>query len=131
MNLNIQCPICDSATPESQDRLRELARLGVARFMHLALKAGVSVTPEQQADILNGLLVWDTAGLPGECDFLVHEHANRALWYAAMQGDGDNRLADAAVAMPSWDANAWREGVWNCEAEHRIAERLARDAREV
>ena len=90
------CPLCNSASPESQARLREIASYGMARFMQLALKAGVNVSPEQQADIFASILDWDPAGAPGECDWMVHEHAMRALCYGAIV-TGDGRL-EAAMA---------------------------------
>lgn len=113
------CPLCYSASPESQARLRELASYGMARFMRMALAAGVSVTPEQQETIHTAVLDWDPAGVPGECDWLVHEHAMRALCYGAHL-TGDERLAEAVEAAPSWDSNWVDPSTFNIEAETRI-----------
>ncbi len=113
------CPLCNSASPESQARLREIASYGMARFMQLALKAGVNVSPEQQADIFASILDWDPAGAPGECDWMVHEHAMRALCYGAIV-TGDGRLEAAMATAPAWDANWNAPGTFNPDAEVRI-----------
>ena len=122
--MTIYCPICDSSSPASQERLREIALLGLARFLSVARKARVSITPEQQREILEALLTWDPAGLPGAVDWLVHEHADRAAHYAVVGLGADERLAEAATLMPPGDANAYSGPHWDCEAERRVAEQL-------
>lgn len=49
--MTIECPICDSRSAASQKRLREIARLGIARLLTVAHKAGVELTTEQQRQI--------------------------------------------------------------------------------
>jgi hypothetical protein len=122
--MTIYCPICDSNSPASQERLREIALLGLARFLSVAHEARVSITPDQQREILDALLTWDPAGLPGAVDWLVHEHADRAAHYAVIGLDANERLVEAATAMPHWDANAYSGPHWDCEAERRVAEQL-------
>ena len=77
--MNIWCPICDSESPESQERLREVARLGLVRFLVIARKAGVQVTMEEQVALYQALLDWDCVGMPTEVDWLIHEYADRAI----------------------------------------------------
>ena len=123
----IACPICDSSSTASQERLREIARLGIARLLTVASKAGVKLTTEQQRQIFEALLEWDPAGLPGAVDWLVHEHMDRGAHYAVIGLDVDQHLATVAESMPSWCANAGYaddECVWDCEAERRSAEQL-------
>lgn len=121
----VYCPLCNSSSPESQARLREVASYGMARFMHLALKAGVSVTPEQQADIFDALLTWEPYDAPAEVAFMVHEHAMRALIYAGLESVDDDRLEVAAAKAPAWNANWDAPGTFNTTAEVRIGERIA------
>ena len=74
--MKIWCRICDSESPESQERLREIARLGLARFLVIARKARVPVTMEQQRAIYSQrFYTWDCVGMPTEVDLLIHEYA--------------------------------------------------------
>jgi hypothetical protein len=124
--MTIYCPICDSTSRASEKRLREIARIGLARLLNVAREARVNITPEQQRDILEALLTWDPAGLPGPVDWLVHEHLDRAANFAVMALDVDERLLEALTSLPHWDANASGDPLqWDCEAECRIAEQLA------
>jgi len=122
--MTIYCPICDSNSLASQKRLREIACLGLARFLSIARKARVDITFKQQQEILEALLTWDSAGLPGEVDWLVHEHADRAVAFAVIGLDVDPRLSEAAASMQPWDANAYGGLQWDCDAERRVAEQL-------
>ena len=125
--MTIECPICDTRSAASQKRLREIARLGIARLLTVAHKAGVELTTEQQRQIFEVILEWDPAGLPGAVDWLVHEHMDRGAHYAVLGLYVDERLADVAESMPSWSANAGcnDDVVWDCKAERKIAEQLA------
>ncbi len=69
--MNIWCPVCDSESPESQERLREIARLGLVRFLAIARKARVHITLEQQRYIYTALLGWDCVGCPTDARFPV------------------------------------------------------------
>lgn len=123
--MTIHCPICTSNSPASQERLREVALLGLARFLNVAPRARVSITPDQQREILKALLTWDPAGLPGAVDWLIHEHVDRAAHFAVVGVGADERLVEAVSSMPPWDANAsFGPPQWDCEAERRVAEQL-------
>ncbi len=122
--MNIWCPICDSESPESQERLREVARLGLVRFLVIARKAGVQVTMEEQVALYQALLDWDCVGMPTEVDWLIHEYADRAMHYAILAFDLDPRLIAVKKSMPAWNANWNNPHAWNIPAEHRIADQL-------
>ena len=122
--MNIWCPICDSESPESQERLREIARLGLARFLVIARKARVHVTMAQQRAIYARILTWDCAGMPTEVDWLVHEYACRAACSRSFSPDVEKTLIAVMESMPAWNAN-WRgKLLWNVPAEQRIADQL-------
>jgi hypothetical protein len=120
----IWCPICTSSSPESQETLREIARIGLARFLVIARKADVDVTMEQQREIYEALLTWDPAGVPAEIDWLVHEHADRAGNYLIAAYDIDPLFDDMVACMPAWNANYYVKGSWNISEEQRIADEL-------
>ena len=122
--MKIWCRICDSESPESQERLREIARLGLVRFLVIARKARVQVTMEQQRAIYSALLYWDCVGMPTEVDLLIHEYADRAACSGSFSTDVEKRLIAVRESMPAWNAN-WRgKPSWNIPAEHRIADQL-------
>ena len=122
--MSIWCRVCESASPESQERLREIARLGLARFLVIARKARVQVTMEQQRAIYSALLYWDCVGMPTEVDLLIHEYADRAACSGSFSTDVEKRLIAVRESMPAWNAN-WRgKPSWNIPAEHRIADQL-------
>ena len=120
----IRCPICASSSPESQEHLREIARIGLARFLVSARKADVDVTMEQQREIYEALLTWDPAGVPAEIDWLVHEHADRAVHYLMVAYDIDPLFDDVMASVPAWNANYYVEDSWNIGEERRIADEL-------
>lgn len=122
--MNIWCPICTSSSPESQEHLREIARLGVARFLAIARKAGVDITMEQQRDIYEALLTWENTLVPGEVDWLVHEHAGRAIFCCDLSEDVEKELVAVMDSMPAWNANYYVEDSWNISEERRVADRL-------
>ena len=122
--MNVRCPICGSNSPESQEYLREIARLGLVRFLVIARKARVHVTMEQQRAIYATILTWDCAGMPTEVDWLVHEHAWRAACSQMFSPDVEKKLIAVLESMPAWNAN-WRgKLLWNVPAEQRIADQL-------
>lgn len=55
-HMTIECPICDPRSAASQKRLREIARLGIARLLTVAHKTGVELTTEQQRQIFEAIL---------------------------------------------------------------------------
>ena len=120
----IRCPICTSSSPDSQEHLREIARLGLARFLAIARKAGVDVTMEQRRGIYEALLTWDPAGVPAEVDWLVHEHAGRAIFCCDFSTDVEKELVALMASMPAWNANHFDKVVWNISEEQRIADEL-------
>lgn len=118
------CPVCESNSPESQERLRELARLSLARFLNIAREAGVTVTVDQQRDIYDALVTWNPGGVPAEGDWIVHEWTVRAAYVAVFSPDDAAKLISAMDAMPAWDANFHEPRTWNWSAEERIADQL-------
>ena len=124
MTTYLRCPICGSESPESWERLLELARIGVARFLGIAREARVVFSVEQQRDIFEALVSWDTVGLPGEADWLVHAHADRAVNYAVIGLDMDPTLLEVLASMPPWNANTYSEQPWNCPSEWRVEDEL-------
>ena len=122
--MKIFCPICESTTPESQERLKEIARIGLARFLSIAHNHGVAFAREQKRDICDALLTWNTYGVPGEVDWLVHEHAIRAACCAEASFDADSALVKAITSGPDWNANYYEQGIWDIEAENLQAQQL-------
>ena len=120
----IRCPICTSSSPESQEHLRNIARNGLVRFLGIARKAGLDITMEQQREIYEVLLTWDPAGVPAEVDWLVHEHADRAVHYLMAAYDVDPLFADVMASVPAWNANCFGKNVWDISEEQRIADEL-------
>lgn len=122
--MTISCPICESTTPESQERLKEVARIGLARFLHIASKAQVTVTDEQKRDIYATLLRWENAGEPCEVDWLIHEHAIRAVYSCVFSDEDETKLIAASASIPAWNANSGIRLPWNCEYERFKADSL-------
>ena len=118
------CSICCSNSPESQERLRELARIGLARLLVTARKARVEITLEQQTDLYETLLHWETGGVPDEYDWLINEYAVRGATYLALDEGCVSKLTRAVESGPRWDARWYLEDPWDYEAERREIERL-------
>ena len=118
------CWICLSRSPESQERLKKLARVGLARLLVAAGKARIAITLEQQREIYETLLYWDPAGIPNEVDWLIHQYAIRGAHCLAANTDGDLQLAGQIEAGPRWDARWYLDDPWDFEAEQREIERL-------
>lgn len=119
-----RCSICYSNSPGSQERLRELARIGLARLLVTARKACVEITLEQQRELYEALLHWDPAGVPDEVDWLIYEHAVRGATYLALDEGGKSKLTKALESGPRWDARWYLDDPWDYEAERREIERL-------
>jgi hypothetical protein len=122
--MKIWCPVCESESPESQERMRDIARYGLARFLVIARKARVHITMEHQRRIYSALLDWEGGGCPTEVDWIIHEYAVRAVYYAVYGLDLDRRLIKVTASMPPWDANYYNKQSWNLDAELRIANQL-------
>ena len=122
--MKIWCRICDSESSESQERLREIARLGLVRFLVIARKARVNITMEQQGEIYSTLLGWDCGGVPTEVDWLIHEYAGRAVYSCLFSSEIEVKLIAAMDSMPAWNANYYNKQSWNIGAERRIADQL-------
>ena len=122
--MNIWCPVCESESPESQERMRDIARYGLARFLVIARKARVHITMEHQRGIYSALLDWERGGVPTEVDWIIHEYAVRAVYYAVYGLDLDGRLIKVTASMPPWDANYHNKQSWNLDAELRVADQL-------